>query len=381
MADTQTADVSHFIRELDDTDFYVDDQAGTPDTSPAARSLLRQYEEVVVRSLFSSFGLDPLLFTDQRGGDVDTLLTVRDKEIRFKNTKYETAYQNRGDYNSNQVHSDSSYCAKNKEVSEAKKSGNLWDAYTGEKLSPNAHVDLDHVVSAKEVHDDRGRVLAGLDTADIANIPANLQPTERSINRSKKAKSASEFVSGLDKKAEERQCRIQELKGKECLDDKESQELHKLERLESVDKKRLLRKDEEARRDQDRILALKYYTSHDFLADTAKASLNSGVKMGLRQSLGLILAEVWFVIREEFPRLVDRMKADFDLGELFRRLAGMVKKSFEKVRAKFKRLIASFKDGALAGGGGQCGDNGNQHLFCDGQERGAYPSGDLELPA
>ena len=81
MADTQTADVSHFIRELDDTDFYVDDQAGTPDTSPAARSLLRQYEEVVVRSLFSSFGLDPLLFADQRGGDVDTLPTVRDKEI------------------------------------------------------------------------------------------------------------------------------------------------------------------------------------------------------------------------------------------------------------------------------------------------------------
>ena len=81
----------------------------------------------------------------------------------------------------------------------------------------------------------------------------------------------------------------------------------------------------------------------------AKAGLNNGVKMGLRQSLGLILAEVWFVIREEFPRLVDRMKADFDLGELFRRLAGMVKKAFEKVRAKFKRLIASFKDGALAG--------------------------------
>ena len=132
------------------------------------------------------------LITDQRGGDVDTILTVRDKEIGFKNAKYETAYQNRGDYNSNQVHSDSSYRAKNKEVSEAKKGGNLRDAYTGEKLSPNAHVDLDHVVSAKEVHDDRGRVLAGLDTADIANIPANLQPTERSINRSKKAKSAQE---------------------------------------------------------------------------------------------------------------------------------------------------------------------------------------------
>ena len=59
-----------------------------------------------------------------------TLLTVRDEEIGFKNAKYETAYQNRGDYNSNQVHSDSSYRAKNKEVSEAKKSGNLWESGT-----------------------------------------------------------------------------------------------------------------------------------------------------------------------------------------------------------------------------------------------------------
>lgn len=120
MADTQTSGVPHFIRELDETDFYADDEAGMPDISPAARSLFCQYEEVVVRSLFISFGLDSLLFTDQKGGDVDTLLTVRDKEIGFKNAKYETTYQNRGDYNSNQVHSDSSYRAKNKEVSEAK---------------------------------------------------------------------------------------------------------------------------------------------------------------------------------------------------------------------------------------------------------------------
>lgn len=54
MANTQTADVSHFIRELDETDFYADDEAGMPDTSPAARSLFCQYEEVVVRSLFTS---------------------------------------------------------------------------------------------------------------------------------------------------------------------------------------------------------------------------------------------------------------------------------------------------------------------------------------
>ena len=38
----------------------------------------------------------------------------------------------------------------------------LKDAYTGEDVPANSTSDLDHVMTAKEIHDDRGRSLAGL---------------------------------------------------------------------------------------------------------------------------------------------------------------------------------------------------------------------------
>lgn len=68
------------------------------------------------------------------------------------------------------------------------KNGTLKDAYTGRTVARNVKVDLDHVIAAKEIHDDRGRILAGLDGIDLANNDDNLKPTDRSINRSTQQK-------------------------------------------------------------------------------------------------------------------------------------------------------------------------------------------------
>ena len=73
----------------------------------------------------------------------------------------------------------------NSKYSREKKAGNLDDSYTGNRLKRNANVDLDHTISSKEIHDDPGRVLAEMDGPDIANTDSNLNPTDRSINRSK----------------------------------------------------------------------------------------------------------------------------------------------------------------------------------------------------
>ena len=43
----------------------------------------------------------------------------------------------------------------------------LKDAYTGEDVPTNSTSDLDHVMTAKEIHDDRGRSLAGLKGTDL----------------------------------------------------------------------------------------------------------------------------------------------------------------------------------------------------------------------
>ena len=160
-------------------------------------SIFKQYESVIVQSLITSFGLD-FLVTDRHGGDVDTIHNVRqigsDPEMQYKNAANKAAYDNRGEYNSSEYHSDSRYISKNREVSAQKKSGELYDSYTGEKIAFNEKSDLDHVVSAKEIHDDRGRVLAGLSGTDLANSEENLQATNPHTNRTKKADSMDKFL-------------------------------------------------------------------------------------------------------------------------------------------------------------------------------------------
>ena len=66
-------------------------------------SVWNQYERVILNSLLTSFGLDPMMFHDQTGGDVDTIQTVRDLGT-FKNSKYQEAWDNREPYNSAQYH-------------------------------------------------------------------------------------------------------------------------------------------------------------------------------------------------------------------------------------------------------------------------------------
>ena len=101
-------------------------------------SIFKQYESVIVQSLITSFGLD-FLVTDRHGGDVDTIHNVRqigsDPEMQYKNAANKAAYDNRGEYNSSEYHSDSRYISKNREVSAQKKSGELYDSYTGEKIA------------------------------------------------------------------------------------------------------------------------------------------------------------------------------------------------------------------------------------------------------
>ena len=154
-----------------------------PDPSePVMDSIFQQYERVLVESLITSFGLD-FLVNDRHGGDVDTIHNVRqigqDERITYKNVLNQQAYEQKGTYNSTEYHHDARYIAKNKEVSALKKEGRLVDAYTGKQIARNGKSDLDHVISAKEIHDDRGRVLAGLTGTDLANSSENLQEIGR----------------------------------------------------------------------------------------------------------------------------------------------------------------------------------------------------------
>lgn len=281
-------------------------------------SILKQYESVIVESIITSFGLD-FIIGDRHGGDVDTIHNVRqvgkDENMTYKNKKNQKAYESRGDYNSNAYHGDKHYIKKNREVSQKKSEGTLKDAYTGEKITQNGKSDLDHVISAKEIHDDAGRVLSGLSGVDLANSDENLHPTNPRTNRTKKADSMDKFINKYGDEYTEAQ------------------------------KKNMRQKDEVARKSYERKIAKEYYTSSKFAKDVACATGSVSVKMGIRQVLGLVFSEVWFAVKYEFMNVKD----NFDFGKMLSAIGNGIKQGFANAKEKYRELLEKFKEGAIAG--------------------------------
>ena len=255
---------------------------------------------------------------DQHGGDVDTIHNVRqidnDKQMHYKNKRNEEAYNNRGEYNSKTYHSHPNYINTNAKYSKQRKEGTLIDGYTGEKLDPKISHDLDHIVSAKEIHEDRGRVLSGLKGEDLANDPeTNLTPTNYHTNRSKGQKSMDEYL---------------EKRGDEYTEEQQE---------------RMREKDRVARKAYNEKINRAYYTSPAFFKDTAKAAGKVSIAMGLRQALGLVFSEMWFAVRDEIKQGKEDGKA------LFNSIASGVKKGLENAKLKYKELWHKFIEGAVGG--------------------------------
>lgn len=95
----------------------------------------------------------------------------KDPQMNYKNNKNAQAKENNGPYDPNVYHKAPSYKKTHDKYSQKYKEGTLPDAYTGLQLSieNNDKWNLDHVISAKEIHMDPGRILSGLDGIELAN--------------------------------------------------------------------------------------------------------------------------------------------------------------------------------------------------------------------
>ena len=335
-------DSSAFVCDLNNG-FNID-----PDEN-VFKSIWSEYERVIVESLITSFGLD-FIVGDQVGGDVDTVHNVRNLKDEngntiYKNKRNEEDYKNRGVYNSDEYHKDPRYISINRKVSESKKNGTLEDTYTGNTVQRNANIDLDHVVAAKEIHDDPGRVLAGLNGTDLANNEDNLKPTDRSINRSMQDKDIETYLKKWEEERPKRQDRISELKKKDSLSDKERKELEKLQKLEEIDPRKMREENDKARAAYENKINKSYYTSKKFMTDTAKAAGKRGAQMGARQALGFVFTEVWFSAKEELQNLPEGT----DLKESLDAIGRGIKKGFESAKVKYKELIDKFLTGFQSG--------------------------------
>lgn len=286
-------------------------------------SIWHSYERVVLHSLITSFGLD-FLVQDQHGGDVDSIRSVR--VDGFKSDEHRAAYEARGAYDSNAYHKDPRYLAIAQSARKSfKDSGTMQpDAYvpgntvaysTAGILGKERRANLDHVISAHEIHEDPGRVLAGLEGKDLANCPENLKFTNASLNSSKSDMSIDEFI---------------EKKGDSLPEDVQHQ-------MRDVDKG--------SRDAYEEKLARAYYSSNDFWGDAISAAGVRGIEMGARQALGFIFVEVWFACKEELLSVPDNS----ELKDYYFAITNIVKKSLKDIFDKRKGLLESFGMGFIAG--------------------------------
>ena len=340
-----------FVKQIDDN-YDIDDNV--------YNNIFKQYERVVIQSLITSFGLD-LFIKDQYGGDVDTIHNVRqigqDEKMKYKNKQNEEIYNKRGEYNYDEYHHfDSRYTTKkSKARQEYNEHGTLLkDVYTDKDLRYTKasavpkylRVELDHVVECKGIHEDRGRVLSGLNGIDLANSDANYAWTNKSLNSSmgkwaerKNAKWKKEHGCDAPLSEVDMEAYISEGGFDNYL--KNHPEIN-IDDPEAT-KKRMIEQYRKSRKAYDEKINRAYYTSPAFFKDTAKAAGTVGLKMGLRQVLGLVFSEIWFSVRDEIKQGKEDGKA------LFKSIAAGVKRGLEKAKLKYKELWHKFIEGAVGG--------------------------------
>lgn len=337
---TKRGDVmtTQFVSEID-SNLIVNDKKETK------KSIFGEYERVIIDSLLQTFGLD-FIILDQYGGDVDTIHNLEqvgdNSRMSIKNSETRHKYEARGEYDSHKYHSDKQYIARNREFSKQRKSGGIKDAYTKETLH-ESH-DLDHIISAKSMHDNASVYATSLDPVTLVNSDDNLVPTISSVNRSKGAKSVSQFLSDWESTREMRQTKIKELHNKPVLTDKERKQLKKYEELEKLKPEEVKKLYNKSKQSMTNKLNKDYYTSSKFAKDTTKAALKLGGKMAVKQVIGFVLVEVWFAVKER----ISFCSGD-SLKSFFAEILEGIKEGFFKAKSKYKELISKLKEGLVSG--------------------------------
>ena len=167
-------------------------------------------------------------FANQIGLDMtsDTLLKQYNDKHPNGYTKEEGA----------KIMKDKRYTDAKNAMKEKQKSGNLKDKYTGKTLKLNENANLDHVVARKQIFENSWRKIADIDTADLANKKENLAATNESLNKSKGAKSNSEYIK--DREVREKNLKEQVERANKKIDKKDISDAEK-QSLKAENEKRL----------------------------------------------------------------------------------------------------------------------------------------------
>lgn len=290
---------------------------------------------------------------DQLGGNVDTTHNAR--QGIYATQEAESRYNEREDYVSKDYHhGNSSYNEMQREGAKRVKNGTLIDESNGSLFTVNkngkADKNLDHVVSSHEVHNDRGANLAGLDTAELANIEDNLKFINASVNKSKSDMTIDEYLDVLPARIASKKERINELQSKPSLSNQEQNELKNAENYvqhaEKVDVEKMKNLDQEARDAINKKVDNTYYKSKEFAKNSAISAGKTSLKMGLSAAFAEFLSNF---LNDLFDEVQDcyrnSKKTDSIMLDLKVRLKRLVAKSVKN----WKKVAEAFMVGSISG--------------------------------
>lgn len=337
-----------------------------------------ELHKTVVQSLTTTFGLDFLLLEDKKGGDVDTIHKARVWQNEVKEigksdihvsdemrSKINEKGKNADNYDSKLYHSHSNYKAQGEKDNTLHDNGKLYDLYLNRNLKRSESRQLDHKISSDEVHNDAGRLLSDVDGVQIANEDSNFASTHWYINNAKREHSAEKFVnevvpnkiSGKTKENLDLKDKLKRMPSgspeerdkRRRVQDKIRKNEEHINVLEQIDKKSMLEADKEARDAYNKTINEKYYKSSKFLKNSAMASAKQGLQMGVRQAIGLVLAELWFELKQAIPKIYRKCKRHFELGKFIHEVQKTIANIWNRIRKRFKDLFQEFLGGSLGG--------------------------------
>lgn len=306
-------------------------------------------------------------FANQIGLDMtsDTLL----KQYNDKHTNGYTKKE------ANKIMKDKRYTDANNAMKVKQKSGNLKDEYTGKTLKINDKANLDHVVPRKQIFENPWRKIADIETSDLANKSENLAGTNESLNKSKGAKSNSEYIKNREvreKNLKEQVERANKKIDKKDISDAEKQSLKaenekRLNDKLAADSKKMLKAEKRAKKVINKNIAKKAAVrmANKAVKDAIKSMfvaalfgmlkeiMNALVRFfkSKKRSFDTFLVEIKNALHSFFSKIKEFIKVGIDsfvgsiVGEIIgrfnqnlRRLPNMVKQLFGSIRESISYL-------------------------------------------
>ena len=311
--------------------------------------------EVILDEIWNQFG-------NQIGLDMtsDTLLKQYNDKHPNGYTKEEGA----------KIMKDKRYTNANNAMKEKQKSGNLKDEYTGKTLKINDKANLDHVIPRKQIFENTWRKIADIETSDLANKSENLAGTNESLNKSKGAKSNSEYIKNREareKNLKEQVERANKKIDKMNISDAEKRNLKaennkKLNDKLAADSKKMLKAEKSAKKAMYKPIAKKAAVRMANKAgkDAVKAMfvaalfgmlkeiMNALVRYfkAKKQSFDTFIEEMKKALHSFFGKIKDFIKVGVDsiVGSIVGEIIGAFAQKLKKIPNLIKQLFGSIRE-------------------------------------